>query len=150
MGGESKFDGGLILKSMEPVQPTFLHKVWPSIREELASIGAPDYFIPEDVYTACKTGEAALFILNAHDQRIGWVVLKVIGSDLHIWMLYSKSGYDVLDLFRKDLMKIAETAKATMLTFGTKRRGWDKVAPRHGFTVRQTVWECSRDDLMYP
>jgi len=133
------------MNKLEAVAPSELGAVWPLIRDEVAGIEAPDHFIPEDIYCACKTGESTLFLLSVDGKRIGWMVLRLLGSDLHVWMLKADSGNDVLSLFRAELMNVARAAKATMLTFGTKRRGWDRVAPGHGFQLRQVVYECSVD-----
>lgn len=129
-------------KRLEAISPKNLGAVWPSIRDEVSSIESPDC-IPEDVYSECKLNHASLFLLHVNDERIGWMVLKVIGGvDLHIWMLHAKNGYDVMSVFRQDLMDMAKQANVSNLTFGTKRRGWDKVAPKHGFSVRSTIFEC--------
>lgn len=128
---------------MRPIAPADLTMAWPEIRFEISSIEAPDHFIPEDVYAACKSAEATLFFLFADERRIGWIVLKRLGSDLHIWLLYAKSGYDVMTLFKDDLVKIGHAANCKMVTFGTKRKGWERVAPKHDFVIRQTVYELA-------
>jgi hypothetical protein len=129
-------------RKLEAIAPKNLGAIWPSIRDEVMSIDSPDC-IAEDVYSECKANHASLFLIHVNGERIGWMVLKVIGGvDLHIWMLHAKNGYDVLTVFRDDLMDMAGKANVQALTFGTKRRGWDKVAPKHGFTVRSTIFEC--------
>lgn len=137
-------------RKLDAVLPVDLPRVWPLIRDEVATVEAPDGFIPEDVYALCRSGEAALFLLHIDGERIGWTVLRLLGTDLHIWLLYAKPGYDPMTVFRNDLMEIARGAKpnpARKLTFGSARRGWEKIASRHGFKVRHVTYECEIDPL---
>lgn len=137
-------------RKLEAVAPVDLPRVWPTIRSEIATVEAPDGFIPEDAYAMCRAGEAALFLLHVGDERIGWMILRLLGLDLHIWMLYAKPGYEPMSIFRADLMDIARKTTphaARKLTFGSSRRGWEKVAPRHGFRVRHVTFECDVEPL---
>lgn len=131
-----------INRKLEAIAPADLSRVWPLIRDEVATIEAPEAFIPEDVYATCRANESTLFMLYADDVRIGWMVLRKIGSDLHIWLVYARNGFDVMSLFRPDLMEIARGSGTRKLTFGSTRRGWERVAPHHGFKLRQVVYEC--------
>ncbi|VVE57752.1 hypothetical protein [Pandoraea anhela] len=134
-------------RKLTAVAPTDLPRVWPEIRSEIASVESPDGFIPEDAYAACKAGDAVLFLLTVDGERIGWMVLRLLGADLHIWLLYASHGHDPMTVFRDDLMAIAKGSNppARKLTFGSSRRGWGKVAPKHGFRVRNVVYECDVD-----
>jgi len=135
------------------VPPGDLGRIWPQIRSEVASVEAPDGFLIEDVYAMCRSGEAALFVLNVDGERIGWTVLRLLGRDLHIWLLYAKPGFDPMSVFRPHLMDIARTATplpALKLTFGSARKGWAKVAPKHQFRVRHTTFECDVESLDPP
>lgn len=129
------------------IPPADLAQVWPSIREEVASVEAPDGFIPEDAYAMCKANEATLFTLAVDGGHVGWMILRKLGTDLHIWMLYARPGFDPMTVFRADLMQIARDAGASKLTFGSSRRGWEKVASHHGFHVRHVTYECDLDAL---
>src|SRR5215469_2817778 len=129
-------------RRLEVIEPIELRVVWPTIREELASIETPDGFLPEDAYAACKSADAVLFRLYVDERYVGWMILRKIVTDLHIWLLHGKNGFDVMTVFREDLMKMAHDVKLTHLTFGSTRAGWVRVAPKHGFRVRHTVWEC--------
>lgn len=129
------------------VQPHDLRDVWPAIREELLSMSPADGVIPEEVYMACAQGSAALCMLHVDGRRVGWMVLRHLTRDFHIWLLWAQNGYDVMAVFRADLMAMARAAGASVLTFGSSRRGWERVAGFHGFKVRSTVYECSIDDL---
>jgi hypothetical protein len=137
-------------RKLEAIAPADLSRVWPSIRDEVAAVEAPDGFIPEDAYAMCRSGEAALFLLNAEGVRIGWMVLRMLGRDLHIWLLHARPGFDPMTIFRDDLMMIARNATphpALKLTFGSSRRGWERVAPRHGFRLRHVTFECDVEPL---
>lgn len=132
-------------RKLEAIAPADLSSVWPLIREEVAAVEAPDGFIPEDAYAMCRANEATLFLLHVNGGRAGWMVLRILGADLHIWLVYAENGHDVLTVFRPDLMEIARTARARKITFGSTRRGWERVAPQHGFKLRQVVYECDVD-----
>ncbi|MBB2999653.1 hypothetical protein FHX57_001984 [Paraburkholderia tropica] len=137
-------------RKLTAIAPADLARVWPTIRAEVASVEAPEGLIPEDVYAMCRAGEATLFMLHVAGLRIGWTVLRLIGRDLHIWLLYAEPGFDPMSIFRDDLMAVARGATpypALKLTFGSTRRGWSRVAPRHGFKVRHTTYECDVDSL---
>lgn len=134
-------------KRFEAIQPGKLSEVWPLIREEVASIETPDNLIPEDVYFACKANSATLFLLHVDNVRIGWLVLRLIEPDLHIWQLHAEPGFDVMRLFRDELMDVARRANARMLTYGSMRKAWQKIASEHGFTPRMTVYECPIDSI---
>lgn len=137
-------------RKLMAIPPADLAKVWPLIRDEVASVEAPDGFIPEDVYALCRSAEATLFVLLIDGERIGWTVLRLLGRDLHIWLLYAKAGFDPMTVFRPHLMDIARNATpqpALKLTFGSSRKGWFRVAPKHRFRVRQTTFECDVETL---
>lgn len=132
-------------KQLLAVAPAMLATVWPQIREEVVLIEAPDGFIPEDVYTMCKTGGATLFMLHVGEKRVGWMVCRLQQPDLHIWQLKADNGYDVMTTFRDQLMELARTAGATTITYGSTRKAWAKVAVNHGFKMRMIVYETPVD-----
>lgn len=137
-------------RKLEAIAPANLPRVWPSIRDEITSVEAPDGFIPEDAYAMCRSGEATLFLLYVDGARIGWMVLRMLGRDLHIWLLYARPGFEPMTIFREDLMHIARNATpypALKLTFGSARRGWERVAPQHGFRLRHVTFECDVEPL---
>ncbi|MBU9439998.1 hypothetical protein KTE49_20705 [Burkholderia multivorans] len=129
------------------IQPQDLRDVWPSIREQMHSIKPGDGAIPEEVFAACVTGGALLFLLEIDGERVGWMVIRPLGRDFHIWLLWARNGFDVMSVFRADLMQMARTAGSRMLTFGSNRRGWERVTGYHGFKVRSIIYECPLDGL---
>ncbi|PRH10977.1 hypothetical protein C6T61_07335 [Burkholderia multivorans] len=129
------------------VPPAELRDVWPTIRGQFDEIPMSDGTIPEEVFFACMNGSAVLCLLFVDGERVGWMVIHLIGRDFHIWLLWARNGFDVMSVFRADLMQMARVAGARMLTFGSSRRGWEKVAGHHGFKMRSTTYECPVDDL---
>lgn len=134
-------------KTLQAISPAELPKVWPEIRAEVASIEAPDGFIPEDAYAMCRQNAAALFFLLVDGERAGWMIVRQAGADMHIWMVKAKIGYEVLSLFREELMQLARGANCTQVTYGSTRAAWNKVAAKHGFKVRMVVYECPVDAI---
>lgn len=125
------------------VQIVDLPKVWPSLRGWIAEMDNPEQIIPEEIYAALYCNQATLFLLQVQSEDIGFMVVRAIKpSDLHIWLLHAKNGYECLNIFRNDLMGIAKIAGASKLTFGSRRKAWQKVAVEHGFNVRMITYEC--------
>lgn len=137
-------------KQLVAIAPNELSKIWPTIREEVATIETPDDLIPEDVYLACKTNSAVLFFLMFEEKRVGWMVVRQIGFDLHIWQLKADYGYDVMRVFRDELMEVARNAGCVKLTYGSTREAWNKVSKQHGFKIRMVVYETSVDAAKQP
>lgn len=127
--------------TLQAVPPLRLKDYWPSIREAVASIEQPDHGIPEEIYAMCFTNGATLFRLMKDDQQIGYMVVRMIPPDLHIWQVSAENGYEVLKLFRSALLKLATDAGARAITFGSSRKAWQKVAAEHGFVPRMVVYE---------
>lgn len=132
------------------VAPADLGRYWPSIRENVSDIEAPDGFIPEDVYCACKTNGATLFLLEVDGKQVGHMVARLQLPDLHIWQVHAPNGYDVMTTFRDQLMELARSANATKLTFGSTRKAWAQVASKHGFAMRMVVYEAAVEPPKQP
>lgn len=130
------------MNQLVAVSPNDLPLIWPTIRDDVAQIEAPDGFIPEDVYLMCKTNSATLFLLKIDGEQVGFMVARLALPDLHIWLLKADAGYDVMHTFRRELMELAFQAKATKLTYGSTRKAWQKVSADHGFKLRMIVYEC--------
>lgn len=124
------------------IAPNQLKDVWASVRDDLASIDSPEAIIPEEVYAMCYTNQASLFLLEVEGKRVGFMVVRLILPDLHLWLVHAENGYEVLKTFRTELMGLARNTKAEKLTFGSRRRAWQNVAVDHGFNVRMIVYEC--------
>lgn len=122
-----------------------LSAVWPQLRERVAGISSGDGWLPEDVYCTLRAGGASLHLIEVDGVEVGFLVLRVIpdfdGARLHLWLLHAESDIDVMAEFSDELDAMARAVQATRLTFSTTRRGWERVAPRYAFTVRETVFE---------
>lgn len=132
------------------VPPNDMVKVWPSLRADIASVEAPDGFLPEDAYAMCKSNAATLFLLEVDGKRVGFMIARLMLPDLHIWMVKADNGYDVLTTFRPELMQLAREAGASKLTYGSTRKAWAKVSSDHGFKMRMIVYEAPVDPLPDP
>lgn len=55
-----------------PVAPDGLGAVWPRLRAPLATIEAPDGWLPEDVYVTLKMGGATLYLIVIDDKEVGF------------------------------------------------------------------------------
>jgi hypothetical protein len=128
--------------SIEAVEINRLSTVWPSIREWVNDVENPDHVCPEEVYAMCFTNQATLFLAKIDDELIGYMVLRVILPDLHIWQAYAKNGHDVTKVFRDDLFNLAKKIGAKSITFGSARRAWQELAPKNGFKMRMIIYEC--------
>lgn len=129
------------IKTTEAIQPAHLKDVWPSIREAVANTDAPDHVIPEEVYAMCFTNQATLFILKLDGEPIGHAVVRLMLPDLHLWQLYSKPGYDMLHLFKPEMLDLAKKVGARSITFGSSRKAWRNTAEALGFKPRMVVYE---------
>jgi hypothetical protein len=129
------------VKTAEAIPPQQLKDVWPLIRQDVASMDAPDHVIPEEVYAMCFTNQATLFILRLDGEMIGHVVVRLILPDLHLWQLFSKPGYDMLHLFKPEMLDLAKKVGARNITFGSSRKAWRETAEKLGFKPRMAVYE---------
>lgn len=104
-----------------------------------------DGWLPEDVYLSLKTNGGTLYMVSIDGEEQGFLILRVLsdfdGPRLHIWVLHSFSKVDLMAEFDEELTAIARQVNASRITFGSTRKGWQKVAGKHGFTVRETVYE---------
>lgn len=134
------------MRQLVPIAPQQLGAVWPRLREQVASEFSPsDGWLPEDVYMAIKLGGANLYLIQIDGVEAGFLVLRTIqdfdGPHLHIWLLYARSDVDVMAEFSDEIDLIAKGINASIVTFGTTRRGWAKVAPRYQFTQREVIYQ---------
>jgi hypothetical protein len=134
------------MKQLVAIPPKDLNLVWPEIRGDVQAIESPEKILVEDVYFACKSGDSQLFLLMIDGKRVGHMIMKLIGTDLHIWQVAAENGYDVLHTFRAEVMALARnTNMARKLTYSSAREGWRKESKKHGFSMRMVVYECPID-----
>lgn len=133
------------MRTLIPIAPTQVGAVWSRVRDPLLTLSRGDGWIPEDIYCACIQGGATLYMIDIDGAEVGFLVLRSIndfdGRRLHIWVLHARSDVDVMTEFSDALDTIGRSIQATRITFGTTRRGWEKVAPRYHFSVRETVYQ---------
>jgi len=133
------------MKQLVPIAPAGLAAVWPRVRPGLDSMDKGDGWIPEDLYMALKNNAATLYMVTIDGKEHGFIVLRLLpdfdGQRLHIWVLHSNSKVNLMAEFSDELDAIGKINNAIRLTFSSTRLGWAKVAPKHRFTVRETVYE---------
>ena len=99
------------------------------------------HWIPEDVYSAIRTGHSTLHIGDVGGDYAGFVVLTPSsawdGKVLHMWCVYNASKYDVLTIFENDINRIAREFGAKRITFWSHRSGWERRIAKYGFVPNQ-------------
>lgn len=115
------------------IPATELKTYWGFIRCGLDRIlsKSPEQWIAEDVYAAIVSNQAALWLFET-DRPIGFTVIKPEGDDMFVWCVYGCEGGYLIEGMQH-IEQIARAGNAKRITFGTYRRGWDKVAPNLGF-----------------
>jgi hypothetical protein len=129
-------------KEFIAVGPAGIEMTWPSIRDDLATIDNPDGTPLEEIYYMLKSNQATLFLLRMNGEQVGFVIVRLILPDLHLWLVKAKNGYDCMEVFRPEIMHIARNGGAKFVTFGSRRRAWQDVAKDHGFAVRTITYFC--------
>lgn len=123
-----------------------LQPAWTLILPGLKKIHerSASHWIPEDVYSACRTGHSHLYIGYVHGDYAGFLVLTPSqtwdAKVLHMWCVYNASEHDVMRIFEEDLNKLGRAIGARRLTFWSTRNGWEKVAGRYGFVQTQVEY----------
>ena len=124
-----------------------LQFVYEDIEEKLRYIVKKSYsdWVPADIYVALKNKEADLYIGYEKDKNVGFLVTSTQqnhggGPTLYVWAAYqdpkcdySKDGFDLLD-------RLANQLHADNIEFQTSRKGWSKVAPKHGYELVSYVY----------
>jgi hypothetical protein len=135
------------MKQLVQIAPADLAAVWSRVRPGLESMDKADGWIPEDVYCSLKLGHATLYLVTIDEVEHGFLVLRALqdydGARLHIWVLHSTTGVDVMAAFSDELDEMGRRIGAKKLTFGTTRRGWAKTAPKYGFSQLEVIWQRS-------
>lgn len=114
------------------IKPSELRAVWPQVKSSLLAVQAKSQedWIPEDVYHAIKSGEAALHLAKVSGELAGVLVTTVTFSEfagrkfLHVWVAHNLGDSDVIDAGIGMLRDMAKGCGAEMITFGSKRAGW--------------------------
>ena len=92
----------------------------------------------EDIEDACKNKRAFLFM-----NEDGFFVLKPYVRDgliiVQVWVAYSKIG-NAMTKYQSAIEECAKDIGAAQLEFYTARKGYERLAPRHGWQKAFTVW----------
>lgn len=132
---------------MDLIAPQFLHLVWPQMRQGLERIRerCDEAWWPEDVYASVVAGRNQLWIERAGDEVIGFLLVRFETETysntrrLFVWLCWSDSPQDPVARYTEWLRLYARQAGAREVMFRSPRKGWEKVAPAHGW--RPTMME---------
>lgn len=128
---------------LEFVHPADLQEHWGKVLPGLLKVQrhSAGHWIPEDVYSALKTGNSTLHLAFAPDY-VGFVILtpslSFDAKYLHVWCAYT-SKRDVWELFAPELEKMARNIGAKRLTFWSPR-AWDRLIGKHGYKRTQVEY----------
>ncbi len=138
----------------EHISANALHSVWPWVRTglERVLIKSPESWLPEDIYTAIRTGHAWLVIGKDGDHCVGFFVVEVIPDQfrpslkLNVWIAYATGAdghYAEALAYTPDVVaeldKIAK-AKGVNTIRMRGRRGWERALKGY-FEPVQTIYE---------
>lgn len=111
-------------------------QIRPGLEETKEKIGAP--WRPEDVYAACLSGAALLYV-----GETGFVVVQPKADafngapELFIWVAYAR-GQDNIKRFQEAVDQLAADHEYTKLTMQTNRFGFERL---EGWTQVATIYE---------
>jgi hypothetical protein len=133
------------------ISPADLGKQWERVRAGLLAVmkATTDDWLPEDVYHACKTGQAVLFVGHDGAEWLGFVVLKLVptfhGTRMDIWCAYSSGKMPAMRLYLPKIKELAKSAGAASIGFTSARPEWTRAAQRLGFRPMQIAYELTLD-----
>jgi hypothetical protein len=125
---------------------TQLREVWDDVREGLNDIlNKGNYtWLPEDVYSAIKNRSSVLLVGIADNRFSGFIIISINkgfdGLEGNIWCAYNigKSEYiSSLNTVIDEFLKKAGCKRVTMIS---NRPGWEKIAPKLGFSPVQVIY----------
>lgn len=121
---------------------TDIRSWWPFVKTGLEKIltKSSEEWIPEDIYANCFCGNSLLWVLMDNSRPMGFWVVIPRGQTIHVWCAYTPYA-GTLDIGMKLFCETAKSANMTKVTFESYRKGWDKVARKHGFQPRSWVKE---------
>jgi hypothetical protein len=119
------------------VPPAGVRAAWPLILQSLQAVQAKtaDDWIPEDVYHALKSGEAACHLASGASGFCGILITTRAVAEfsgtpaLHVWIVHNTGPADVLEAGLPLLRDMARKGGFTRITFGSPRPGWAKRFP---------------------
>jgi hypothetical protein len=119
------------------VPPAGVRQAWPLILPSLQAVlsKTQDDWIPEDVYHALKSGEAACHLATGPQGFCGILVTTRTHTEfsgttaLHVWIVHNTGESDVLEAGLPMLREMAKKGGFARITFGSPRPGWAKRFP---------------------
>jgi hypothetical protein len=114
-----------------------VRQAWPLILPSLQAVQAKtaDDWIPEDVYHALKSGEAACHLGTDANGFCGVLITTRTTAEfsgtpaLHVWIVHNAGDADLLEAGMPLLRQMAQKAGFARITFGSPRPGWAKRFP---------------------
>lgn len=96
------------------------------------------HFAP-DVYAALMRGDAQLTLVLDDGEAVGLFTTKRNGEALHVWHAYVRPGADseTLKIGLSECELQAEEQGCARLSFGSRRRGWLRIAPTLGYELAE-------------
>lgn len=122
--------------------PESVDKVWPVLEPGLRSVKETDSNVEwtyDSVRDALKSGRSRAVVVFDNGEPVGFFMgYPQVDGAFFIWAGYLENGFDLGEGF-KHVEDFARTLGCNRLIFGTNRRGWERVARKHGF--RPSYWE---------
>ena len=133
---------------LKPVLVSGLDIVWPLVEEGLLAIerktGPQEETIAE-IRNGIRSGFYPLLLVERDRRYIGFIVGKINqvphGLEFCIYKGYKASGDHIVEPdVLLQLKTIVKRYKCTVITFYSTRKGWERQAPRYGFTKGHTQY----------
>jgi len=130
-----------LLVEFEIVHPDDLQKSWPlalaGVQYTREKLGASwdEFTVYHEL--ACEASE--LILVYANGAFAGFFVITVGKDCLFIWIAYSAlaGDIDIFDITLNELEALAKENDLRDIKFGSTRKGWEKVAEKHGFVFEE-------------
>lgn len=128
------------------IQPADIRKVYREILPGLVDIidkTNPEWW-PEDIYADCRHGKA--FLYTQVDEPQNFVVLELHECPYRghkvLWVLAAYSvDHDAFEWCRHEVERLGAEANCDYISFGSSRRGWEKLGPSAGYETGVTFYK---------
>jgi hypothetical protein len=124
------------------VQPHEVDKFWgifvPGLKEVQKTWDKPDWTL-EDIKLSIETNHSYAVVAVKNNEVAGFFIgYPDAENSFFVWAAHLNTGFNLGEGFEM-IADFAKSIGCTKLVFGTNRRGWERVAHKHGF--RPTFWE---------
>ena len=113
------------------IDPADLHSVWPDVRASLEKVlrKSPSRWLPEDVFTAIRSANATLYVVQENGCYIGCFVLQLRAEfDGPVVFCWIAEGKFLFEWALDHVKEIARGRGAKRIEFRSPRRGWTRYA----------------------